>query len=128
MIISDTSVWIEFLKKKEPFFTLQKRLLEERQVIALECIFGELLQGAHNMRESTLILDYWNNLPKIEEKGLWIDAGSLSGKLRLSAKGVGLIDAFILKAADASDSQIWTLDRKLTAVLPKDRVFAPNGQ
>jgi predicted nucleic acid-binding protein len=123
MIISDTSVWIEFLKKKEPFFSKQKKLLEDQQSLALECIFAELLQGALNKRERTLITDYWKNLPKIEEKDLWIRAGYYSGEQKLFAKGVGLIDAFIYVAADLCKARVWTLDAKLKAILPTEMVF-----
>jgi predicted nucleic acid-binding protein len=123
MIISDTSVWIEFLKKKEPIFSKQRKLLEDQKSLALECIFGELLQGALNKRERTLITDYWNNLPKIEEKGLWIRAGYYAGEQKLFAKGVGLIDAFIYVAADLYKARVWTLDAKLKAILPAEMIF-----
>jgi len=51
MIIPDTSVWIEFLKGNEPYFSQLKELLERNEVMGVECIFGELLQGAKNSRE-----------------------------------------------------------------------------
>jgi len=123
MIIPDTSVWIEFLKGKEPFLTELDLLLEERQVIALECIFGELLQGAKTKRERKLITDYWNNLPKIEERGLCVRAGLHAGEQKLFAKGLGLIDVFILTAAESSGARVWTLDRKMASLLGENRAF-----
>ncbi len=123
MIIPDTSVWIEFLKGKEPFFAELGLLLEERQVIALECIFGELLQGAKTRRERNVITDYWNNLPKIEERGLWVKAGLQAGQHKLFAKGLGLIDVFILTAAESSRARVWTLDRKMASLLSESMTF-----
>jgi hypothetical protein len=120
MIIPDTSVWIEFLRGKEPFLTEPGLLLEERQVIALECIFGELLQGAKTRRERTVITDYWNNLPKIEEQGLWVKAGLHADERKLFTKGLGLIDVFILTTAKSSGARVWTLDKKMASLLAEN--------
>ena len=119
MIIVDTSVWVEFLKKKEAFFARMTSLLEDGEILAVECIFGELLQGARNGRERKLIEAYWDNIPKIDEKGLWVEAGQYSGRDKLLSKGVGLIDAAIITAARKTSSQIWTLDKRLRKELEK---------
>jgi predicted nucleic acid-binding protein len=44
MILVDTSVWIEFLKARQPWLGEMTRLLEEQEVLAAEPVFGELLQ------------------------------------------------------------------------------------
>ena len=98
-------------------------LLEERQVIALECIFGELLQGAKTKRERKVITEYWSNLPKIEERGLWVKAGLHAGEKKLFAKGLGLIDVFILTAAESSGARVWTLYRKMASLLTENTTF-----
>jgi predicted nucleic acid-binding protein len=51
MIILDTSIWIEFLKNNSDYYSKVKDLLENRKVLAIECVFGELLQGAKSKRE-----------------------------------------------------------------------------
>ena len=51
MIILDTSVWIEHLKKNQIFFDKICELLESGEVLAVECIFGELLQRVKNKNE-----------------------------------------------------------------------------
>lgn len=117
MILADTSVWIEFLKRKEPVFSQLRDYIERREVVALECIFGELMQGARNTNEREVIQSYWEALPKIAEEGLWIEAGRFSGEKNLVSRGVGLIDAFILTAAQRSGSRVWTLDKKLQRAL-----------
>ena len=78
MIILDTSVWIEFLKNNPEYFSKVKYLLENQQVLAIECIFGELLQGAKNKREIEIISLYCENLPKIKIENGWIQAGIYS--------------------------------------------------
>ena len=64
MIVVDTCIWIEFLKGKEPYFSNLSELLEQGQVLGLELIFAELMQGAKNKREREFISNYWNYLPK----------------------------------------------------------------
>jgi predicted nucleic acid-binding protein len=123
MVIVDTSVWVEFLRHREPVSSSLPPLLEERRVLALECVFGELLQGAKNNRETRIIKEYCHSLPKIDEKGLWLAAGEYSGKHNLAAKGVGLIDVFIATAARTHDCRVWTLDKRLQGILRADERF-----
>lgn len=123
MILADTSIWIEFLKRRKPFFEKLKALLEEGQIITTEWIFGELLQGAKNSKEAELILAYRANLPSAGFEGIWIEAGQYSSKHRLYSKGIGLIDASLLIAARKKEAKIWTLDKKLISILSKDETY-----
>jgi|TARA_Y100000294_G_C8292876_1_gene231490 hypothetical protein len=123
MVILDTSVWVEFLKGKEPFFKKITTLLEENQVYALECIFAELMQGALNSRERDIIYEYWKNLPKAEVKNVFLKAGIESGKNKWLSKGIGLIDSVIILSARETSSRIWTLDKKLKDILEKEEIF-----
>ncbi len=113
MIIADTSVWVEFLRSREPVHARLKELLERGSVLGEECIFGELLSGARSPRESDLIESYWKSLPKIDESGIWLEAGRISATRSLHARGVGLVDAAILAIAARTGAEIWTLDRRL---------------
>ena len=123
MIIVDTSIWIEFFRRREPWNSSLQRLLENREVLAVECVFGELLQGAKNEREKKVIREYWRHLPKIDETGLWLEAGAYAGTRGWQAKGVGLIDAFIVMSAFRTGSKIWTLDKKLESVLEPQECY-----
>lgn len=127
MIILDTSIWIEFLKRNPHYFSVVRQLLEDQEIIAVECIFGELLQGAKNKKENEIIKNYWENLPKAKHESLWIEAGEYSSENNLASKGVGLIDATIIIAAQRSNVQIWTLDKKLHFILGRDRQYIPKG-
>ena len=111
--IVDASIWVEFLKKNPKIFPSMQILLEKNNVIVLECIFGELLQGTISKREREVILSYWDCLPKINESGLWIDAGIYSNKNPLISKGIGLIDSAIIVFAMNNNLLIWTLDKKI---------------
>ena len=123
MIILDTSIWIEFLKNNPEYFSKVKYLLENQQVLAIECIFGELLQGAKNKREIEIISLYWENLPKIIIENGWIQAGIYSSVNKLTSQGVGIIDSFIITSARNNNAQIWSLDKKLNSLLKKEERF-----
>ena len=126
MIVADTSVWIEFLKRRESFFSQLDALLRQRQIVAIECIFGELLQGAKSKDEFGIIEAYWKNLPKIEEEGIWLAGGLLSYQEKLFSKGIGLIDLAILGAARKHQLKIWSLDKKFNALLKPEETFVPS--
>ena len=123
MILIDTSVWIEFLKGNSAYTSRITAILEQGLGYACEPVFGELLQGAKNRRETEIIRRYWENLPRIEIPDLFIQGGLYSQKKKLLSHGVGLIDALLLVLAEEADCRIWTLDKKLLRVIPKHRVY-----
>jgi predicted nucleic acid-binding protein len=120
MIILDTSVWIEFLKHNAKYYSVISQLLENREILAVECVFGELLQGVKNKYEKEIVLNYWKYLPKEKYDEIIIEAGNYSNKNKLPDKGVGLIDAIILMHGIKSSSTIWTLDKKFQKIIPEE--------
>ena len=125
MIILDTSVWIEFLKNNQDYFSKISKLLESMEIMAVECIFGELLQGVKNNHERGTIINYWNYLPKKHYENIVIEAGVYSAENRLLDYGVGLIDVIILMHGIKSNAKIWTLDNKFLKIIPKDIRYIP---
>jgi len=125
MILADTSIWIEFLRAREPAFSGMASLLEQQIVLGVQCVFGELLQGARTAVERRTIVAYWENVPKIDERELWIEAGRYSGENSLLSRGVGLIDAAIMVAGRRSGARIWTLDERFARVLGKRQSYVP---
>lgn len=114
MIMVDTSVWISFLKNDDPDLRdILKKYLKRNDVFTVSAVFGELFQGVKNKREHEIIQVLWSSLPKVEEEGLFIRAGQLSNKYKLYAKGVGLIDSYLLSACFENNLALWTLDKKL---------------
>ena len=114
MILVDTSIWIEFLRQNNG--TIDLDLVSEMEtgnVIALSPVFGELLQGVKSDREEKIIIDLWDDLMKVNEYQLFIQAGKLSYEHKLNTKGIGLIDCAILAAAKINKLEIWSLDKKL---------------
>ena len=129
MIILDTSVWIEHLRGNQIYFQHTRELLEKREVLALECIFGELMQGSKSKSEREIIMEFWTYLPKMHLENIFIEAGEYSSRNKLIDHGVGLIDASILIYGIKSNSKIWTLDNKLYRIIPEEMKYfeGPNA-
>ena len=118
MILVDTSVWIEFLRGKEPIATELEQLLDGAQVCTIEPIFGELLQGCKNKPETNRVLAYWQDVPRVEVQELLIAAGQYSSEHGLTTKGLALTDSAILVASHLEKCHVWTLDKNLLASVP----------
>jgi len=123
MIILDTSIWIEFLRAREPYLSRVAELLAESRILATETVFGELLQGARDTIERDILVSFWENVPRQDMPGLLIKAGMRSSIERWSAKGVGLVDASIAVLAEETGAQVWTLDKRLRAILPVKQLY-----
>ena len=126
MIILDTSIWIEYLRKNPNYFARISELLEDMEILAVECVFGELLQGVKNRNEREIIASYWRYLPKEHYQDVIIEAGEYSAHNRLHDHGVGLIDSIILMHGIKSYSQIWTLDLKFFRIIPDELKYIDN--
>lgn len=127
MILADTCIWIKFLKKREPFFSEMRDLLENGQIIGTDFIFGELLQGARDKEEKEIIIGYSTCVKKIEIPEIWTQAGIYSSDHNLISKGVGLIDTALLIVVKKEKAKVWTVDHKLASVLLKEEVYESRG-
>jgi predicted nucleic acid-binding protein len=128
MIILDTTIWIEYLKNNQEYYSVISALLERKEILAVECVFGELLQGVKNEYEETIILNYWKYLPKKKYANIIIEAGKYSSAHKLLDKGVGLIDAIILLHGIKSASKIWTLDKRFQRIIPAELQYLDHDQ
>ncbi len=123
MIVLDTSVWIEFLRMHEPIATRVEEEITAGRVLGLSWIVGELLQGAKGAYEIRVLEMFWQQLPKISEESVWIEAGKLSCANKYFEQGVGLIDVATIVAARRANAKVWTLDKKLSGVLGRGARF-----
>ncbi len=122
MIVVDTSIWIDFFRRKLIELTEFDDLFARRELTAPSFVFGELLQGARDAAERKVLLRVWEALPRVDEERVWLDAGTLAAASKAHAKGVGLIDVGIVVVGRRHKAKIWTLDKKLRAFLePQER-------
>lgn len=106
MILVDTSIWIEFFRGKEPYFTKLKELIEASEVLAHEVVFGELLQVCKNKAEFNFILEYWESLNNIVSNGSFILAGKLSFEDKHLEKGIGIIESILINETRKKNQKI----------------------
>ncbi|MFP5237535.1 MAG: type II toxin-antitoxin system VapC family toxin [Acidobacteriota bacterium] len=111
MILADTSVWVDHLRRRNPQMA---RHLRNGQVVTHPFIVAEIALGSlHNRRT---ILDGLDslltvNVAQIGEVRRMIEAHSLY------SKGIGLTDAHLIASCLITQgTYLWTLDRKLDAV------------
>ncbi len=107
MILVDTSVWIEHLRKGSERL---RSLLYNEQVLCHPYVVGELACGTlHNRQE---ILSTLRALPEArvaeqEEVLRFLEARRLYGH------GIGWVDAHLLASTLLTGCKLWTLDQPL---------------
>jgi predicted nucleic acid-binding protein len=117
VILVDTSVWVEHLRRGLPRLAT---LLQEGKVLIHSWVIGELACG--NLRNRADVLELLQGLPAAvvasdQEVRLMIEQHQLMGR------GIGYVDAHMLASAKLSHCQLWTQDRRL-AVLTEERGLA----
>ena len=111
MILVDTSVWIDHLRKGNPVLS---ELLEGGNVLIHPFVLGELVCG--NLKNRWEVLKLLSELPQapvaMEAEVLeFIESRSLMGR------GIGYIDVHLLAATALEGfSLLWTFDKRLAAV------------
>ena len=110
-VLVDTSVWIEFFRKHEPYHSIVTRLIDDEQVFCCGIILAELMQGAKSDKELAVLDDFPRVFPFIPETPqLWAAAGKLSFQQRRKGVTIGLSDCYIAVAAASVSAQVATLD------------------
>lgn len=110
MILVDTSIWIDHLRRGNPALVAA---LEAGQVLMHSYVLGELACGTLTNRAEVLAL--LGKLPAapaaIESEALgFIERHSLMGR------GIGYVDVHLLAAtALAGSAHLWTKDKRLAA-------------
>lgn len=122
-VLLDTSVWIEFFRKREPYHDIVTRLIDDEQITCCGIILAELMQGAKSEKELTVLDDFlqvFNFIPGTPE--LWAAAGKLSFQLRRTGVTIGLSDCYIAVAASSERVQVATLDSHFEALCKPARI------
>lgn len=110
MVLVDTSVWIEHLRRGEPEL---RELLNQGEVVCHPFVIGELACGHLRSREQ--IISLLKALPSAtlvepDEILFFIEERKLAGL------GLGLIDAHLLASCLISRVRLRTLDKILKSV------------
>ena len=116
-VLVDTSVWIDYFRKKEPAYGAVSKLLQEERICCIGIVLAELLLGAKSMKEVTVIKDFihiFEFLPEMPQ--LWEQSGELSFNLRRKGKTVGNSDCFIAVMSKWYNTILLTFDTDFTAI------------
>lgn len=111
MILVDTSVWIDHLRRGEENLTT---LLNGSQVLVHPLVLGEL--ACSNLANRDKVLGLLNNLPRPpvatdNEVLMYIEQHTLMGQ------GIGYIDVHLLASvALEGTARLWTRDKRLRTV------------
>lgn len=116
-VLVDTSAWIEFFRKKEPWYSAISGLMDEKRICCAGIILAELLQGAKSEKELDILKDFRHVFEFLEESiDLWQAAGELSNTLQRKGRSVGLSDCYLAASARAHKVKILTLDKHFNAI------------
>jgi predicted nucleic acid-binding protein len=108
MILVDTSIWIDHLRRTEPDLVA---LLENAEVCVHPMIIGELALGS--LRDRSVILSLLGDLPGIPV-ATHAEVLQLIESHALYGTGLSFIDAHLLAALRLSTTaNLWTRDRRL---------------
>jgi predicted nucleic acid-binding protein len=111
MILVDTSIWIDHLRKTDPVLF---SLLREGRVISHPLVIGEIAVGSFKQRE--VILDELRRLPEALE-ATHKEALRFLSHHSLSGLGIGYIDVHLLAAVQLTpEAMLWTRDKRLVKV------------
>jgi len=107
MVLVDTSVWVEHLRRGEAGLA---SLLEAAKVLCHPFIAGELACG--HLRRRAEILGLLAALPSVGE-ATHDEVMHFVERHRLQGKGLGFIDMHLLASCALSKRSLWTLDARL---------------
>ena len=110
MVLVDTSIWVDHLRKGNRHL---EKLLLDAEVVCHSFVIGELACGKLENRAE--ILSLLQSLPStstidLDEYLYFIDQNHLYGF------GIGFVDIHLLASAKLADIPIWTADKKLREV------------
>ncbi len=112
MVIVDTSVWLEFLKKGSPSVISEMNLLRAKgEVAVVGVVMAELLQGVRDQKEMAQFTDWLTALPYLgETQATWARVGGLSFQLRQRGLILSLLDLVIAALALEHGCAVYTMD------------------
>jgi predicted nucleic acid-binding protein len=119
LILADTSVWIDHLRRGEPALV---NLLQTSQMLTHPFVIGELALGS--LQRRAVILGDLSKLPRAIVAG---DDEVLRAidRWKLFGSGVGYIDSHLLAATALTPGALfWTRDKRLRVVAERLKLHA----
>jgi predicted nucleic acid-binding protein len=116
-VLVDTSVWIEFFRKKEPCYSSVLELIDSDRIVCVDMIFAELLQGAKSKKEFNAIKEFLYIFDFLaESEKVWELAGTTSFKLQRKGKTAALSACYIAAFAKVHNVKLFTKDKHVSVI------------
>jgi predicted nucleic acid-binding protein len=116
-VLVDTSAWIAFFRKKNPWYSAVSGLIDEKRVCCAGLILAELIQGAKSDKEREILRDFRHVFEFLgDSTDLWQAAGELSHVLKRKGKSIGLSDCYLAVSARERNAKLLTLDKHFSVI------------
>jgi hypothetical protein len=122
VILTDTSVWVDHIRRPNPELI---ELLESGEILTHPFVIGEVAMGNLPRRETFL-----DALHKLRGALVATDheAMSLMERERLYGQGIGFVDLHLLASARLTPgASLWTRDRRLREIAQRLGVGEPRS-
>jgi predicted nucleic acid-binding protein len=110
VILVDTSVWVEHLRRRHAPLAAR---LERGEVVCHPFVIGEISLGSLKRRDE--VIGLLSELP-VATLVPHDDILTLIERRGLGGRGIGWVDVHLIGSAFADGLRLWTLDRRLQAV------------
>ena len=113
MILADTSVWIDHLRRSEARLVA---LLSDNQVLMHPFVVGEIALGSLARRGA--VIEILEELPQVAV-ATHGEVMALVERERLNGLGIGYVDVHLLASARLAGAGLWTRDQRLLSAAEK---------
>jgi predicted nucleic acid-binding protein len=120
VILADSSVWIDHLRRRD---LAMDRLLRNDEVIMHPFVLGEVALGHLPQRAATM--EFMRKLPQAEMAGD-TEVVEFIERYELFGTGLGYVDVHLLTGVALTFCALWTRDKRLHAIA-KDLGIAAKG-
>ena len=116
-VLLDTSVWVDYFRKRQPVYAEVEKLIEEERVCTAHLIVAELLAGARSDTEFAALrtaVEIFHLLR--EEEDTWTEAARLASRLRRRGASLGLADCYIATLVHQQGVALWSFDKHFKTI------------
>lgn len=117
-VLIDTSVWIDFFRKKDSKLIEKIAVLLEKQRAAYTGIIAlELINGAKSPKELQALHDAFDTMEKIDEREqTYFNAGGIGYELARKGHTSGVVDLLIAQIAIENNIALMTFDEHFKVI------------
>lgn len=128
MVITDTAIWIDYLRNKRSSLADEvEKLIDDGRVALVGVILAELLRGLRTQEERHNLEWQLQGATFLEmSMAAWRRAGVLSSDLDSRGQPIPMSDVFIAALALDGDYEVYTLDKHFERI-PGLRLYQPEG-